>query len=346
MDDFSRNILVLSKKMLAELRGLSTRLLGIQEQIGSIRDLQEAESQQQHEQGRRPQILNAQLQIPEAAQHEKRASDKRHFTVQVVLAVVAFLAFLAAAIYAGINYRMLCEMRETLKTSRQANQATRDSLLYVQRAFIFVTTFDVTRLTSPNTNRLDGSMRFAFAWENGGSTPSRDMTEHISARWFDKPLPKDFAFPDYPDGPPFKMFVGPKATSRSTPIIIAAHDIISIHNHMGHLYLWGWARYNDVFPGTKQHITRFCTEITDVIGDPEGPSVNIQTSNCKENNCYDDECSNQKTYRGGGSGSAESRIPETLRLFLQMCVRSSAGSSIRSTARMGFALTPALRLPE
>jgi hypothetical protein len=33
------------------------------------------------------------------------------------------------------------------------------------------------------------------------------------------------------------------------------------------LYLWGWVRYFDVFPDTKEHITRFCGVVMPV-GDP------------------------------------------------------------------------------
>jgi hypothetical protein len=177
------------------------------------------------------------------------------------------------------------------QAAKDANKITKNSLLYVQRAFIFVTTFDVTRLTDPSTNKLNGSMRFAFSWENGGTTPTRDMITHISERWFAKPLPENFGFPDYPENStPFKMFVGPKATNRSSPIFVPAHDISAIRNHSGHLYFWGWARYRDVFTDTPEHVTRFCTEITDVIGALDGPSVNLQTANCNRGNCYDDEC--------------------------------------------------------
>ena len=137
-------------------------------------------------------------------------------------------------------------------------------------------------------------MKIAFQWENGGSTPTRYMTTHISTRWFAEPIPENFDFADYPKGDPvFKMFVGPKAFSRSAPIVITARDILAIYNHSGHLYLWGWARYHDIFLGSPEHITCFCAEITDVHGDLSGLNgqpVNIQTANCNHGNCYDDEC--------------------------------------------------------
>jgi hypothetical protein len=198
-------------------------------------------------------------------------------------------------IIACIYYGQLCQMKRAVNQAEKANNITRDSLLYIQRAFVFVTKFDVTRLPAPpGSNQLDGSMRFAFQWENGGNTPTKDMSTHISERWFPQSLPADFAFPDYPEGGgPFRMLVGPKADARSAPIFVSAHDILAIHAHKGHLYFWGWARYHDVFPGTEEHITRFCTEITDVIGDLPKGNVNLQTANCPRGNCYDGECKNQ-----------------------------------------------------
>lgn len=292
--DNTTQFILFAKRILRELSALnetvSASLLGVQKQISSIRDQQEATNQQQQQQ---PPVLRAELQIPESVERHKQTYQKKQYRLQKWLTVGTWLAFIAAGVYAGVAAFQLHQMKLAVHETENANQITKDALLYVQRAFVFLTQFDVTRLTAPGTNRLDGSMRFSFHWENGGSTPTRSMTGHISAKWFNKRLPKDFAFPDFPDSTPFKMFVGPKATSRSVPIVIAARDIISVHNHVGHLYLWGWARYNDVFPGTKQHITRFCAEITDVIGDLTGPSVNIQTSNCEENNCWDDECKNQ-----------------------------------------------------
>jgi hypothetical protein len=135
-------------------------------------------------------------------------------------------------------------------------------------------------------------MRVAFMWENGGNTPTKNMITHTSIKWFRDPLPNDFTFPDYPeDTQPFRMFVGPKGTSRTNPIVISAKDMLAIKNHHGHLYFWGWTRYHDTFPKTAEHITRFCSELTDVIGDLLQPgNVNIQTANCERGNCYDDEC--------------------------------------------------------
>jgi hypothetical protein len=215
--------------------------------------------------------------------------------------ILTLIALIVYTIYTAKQWKANKKAADAAKSAADAAQntadITRDSLLYVQRAFIFVNDFDVTRLVAPGTSRLDGSMRFAFHWENGGTTPTLDMQTHISFELLRSDLPEDFTFPDLPKGePPFRMFVGPKATSRSAPLFVPAPDIIAVHDHMGRLYIWGWAKYRDIFPKTGEHITRFCSELTDVTGDLSGVNgtpVNLQTANCPRGNCYDQECKEQ-----------------------------------------------------
>jgi hypothetical protein len=199
MDDFSREILVLSKKMLSELRRLSATLLGVQEQIGSIRDQQKACSQQQKERQQQPPVIQAKLQIPEDVQREKRSSDKRHFAVQVVLAVVTFLTFLAAAIYAGINYHMLCQMKsEVIAANRSADAAKTSSEVAIAELRPWVSAEDIS-ITSPLRfeSPKGGLLTIGYVLRNTGHSPAlhvmwrsklvvlsmtKNVTEEISER--------------------------------------------------------------------------------------------------------------------------------------------------------------------
>jgi hypothetical protein len=80
---------------------------------------------------------------------------------------------------------------------------------------------------------------------------------------------------------------------------ISPQDITDVQSGKKFLYVWGWARYSDVFPNTKQHITRFCWMITPV-GDPfayipgkippEPGGLQFQSRHHDEGNCADDEC--------------------------------------------------------
>ena len=85
----------------------------------------------------------------------------------------------------------------------------------------------------------------------------------------------------------------------AAPLIPAApitpQDIIDAQNGRKFIYLWGWAKYFDVFPRTPEHITRFCWLIL-VAGDPlsfnpaQPNSTTFATANHIEGNCADEEC--------------------------------------------------------
>ena len=119
--DKSAQFTLITKRILRELTLLMETVragfLGVEKQVRSISDQQKTANQHQQQDRNRSPILHAELQIPEAVQGQQRNNDNRQFGVQLALAIVTFLAFVAAAIYAGINYKMLCEMRAANKTA-------------------------------------------------------------------------------------------------------------------------------------------------------------------------------------------------------------------------------------
>jgi hypothetical protein len=176
-------------------------------------------------------------------------------------------------------------------------QTSKDALESVQRAFVFATGLDAIRIEDSGDPTKISSVDFSITWENNGTTPTRNMTSHFS--WFTPPsvVPDNFNYPDLGDQKPTPIALGPKTIGHTTPISVPAADITKIMNHEEILYIWGWAHYQDVFPKTKTHITRFCTEITGFQGNPLLSSPNAVsrpiTQNCPTYNCYDDECKAQ-----------------------------------------------------
>ena len=56
---------------------------------------------------------------------------------------------------------------------------------------------------------------------------------------------------------------------------------------------WGRASYRDIFENTKQHVTKFCRELT-VQGDPTlAETVPMNFNHCPYNNCIDEDCERQ-----------------------------------------------------
>jgi hypothetical protein len=57
-----------------------------------------------------------------------------------------------------------------------------------------------------------------------------------------------------------------------------------------HLYVWGWAEYDDVFEGTPRHRTEFCHKWS-VGGDPRNPTrVSHRYAVHDKYNGADEEC--------------------------------------------------------
>ncbi len=96
--------------------------------------------------------------------------------------------------------------------------------------------------------------------------------------------------------------LGPKATlfgGQSPVVPITPQDIRDVQAGRKFLYLWGWARYSDAFPGSAPHVTRFCWQMA-AIGDPDkydpstaGVGLNALlwfNLHMSEGTCSDDEC--------------------------------------------------------
>ena len=205
MDYVTRQFINLTKKFRREIPKLVESLRNdIKQHIDAAREARNA-----YEQGRNTApVLRAELQVPHPIEVQTSSKDKKTGREWYKL-IVETLTLLAVVAYAIVAIRQWREMIQARHQAQASIQVTKDSLLYVQRAFVAITTFDVTRLTAPGTNKLDGSMRLGFSWQNGGNTPTKDMTTHVSERLFSNPLPNGFDFPDYPNGSiPFAIFVG------------------------------------------------------------------------------------------------------------------------------------------
>jgi hypothetical protein len=280
------------KPLLAELQKIREHLKdlrdAIQEHKTSTANAVKAWQQREQPAPHITTVLNLPQALKDAiAKYRDKGTGWERASVIISGATAFFtlLAFAAAAVYA-------CIASSQLKQMIESNTLNRGALVSVQRAFVFVKDFDVSR-KSDNNGQLTGGLRFAFHWENGGATPTNNMTSLISYKWYLKTPPLDFWHSEY--GRSQGLFVGPKSVTRSVPIDVPYQDIQHVHDRKGHSYFWGWAKYRDTFSGTPEHITRFCYELTEVNGDPlTNPNLNIQTASCERGNCADEECKESK----------------------------------------------------
>ena len=193
---------------------------------------------------------------------------------------------------------LIVVVRLAIKGATGAGSVARDAIIAAERAFVFPLGVTGSWELNPTTRLYD--WRFRPTWRNSGDTPTRQMTMHTECVVRSTPLPAGFDF-NYPTMQTATALVPPDAeipggiAPLAPTLAVSAQDLADAQNDQKFIYLWGWARYLDVFPGTAQHITRFCWLLTP-LGDPlafmpDHPNgVTFRPVHHFEGNCTDDEC--------------------------------------------------------
>jgi hypothetical protein len=133
---------------------------------------------------------------------------------------------------------------------------------------------------------------FRLQWENSGSTVARQFLLHINWDTFLDDIPPNYGFPDRGLKAQHPTFLGPKAKTSTAPFAIDVATIEAVRVHQIRLFVYGWATYHDIFEGTPQHITRFCTELYQIDGDPYAfqKSCTWNWRSYTRHNCVDEDC--------------------------------------------------------
>jgi hypothetical protein len=170
-------------------------------------------------------------------------------------------------------------------------QTSHDTLVTVQRAFVSPY-INYGRTDDPFSNQPI-SMNIGVKWENSGITPTKSLAAYDN--WvIGNQVPN--IYKDMGDSSHNAATVlGPKGSGPifSKPVKLSFAVIEAYWKAGTHLYLWGWAKYRDVFKGTPAHITRYCYDITFApIPNASGTNTGWTTvnSNCPQGNCWDEEC--------------------------------------------------------
>jgi hypothetical protein len=289
-------------KRFRELTGIPERLAeisqSIDQQTGAIREANERAHQQDNAQP--PIQIRAELHTPERIERQRRTNDNRQYCLQILLTIGTWLAFLAAAVYAGIAAYQFGQMKVAAKAAKDAATTASDALTKVQRAFIFAESIRCDIVNIPNGG-ISG-MTCVVNWKNSGNTPTKVLHLHTNIESFRKPLPDNFTFPDlWRKGDPHinkSVVIWPNSPSGSNVGGLTNAELLSWAKGHRYLYVWGWARYRDIFDKTPEHVTKFCSEAL-YDGEVDVPTnlgstlhvVRPRWSTCDHNNCYDEQCS-------------------------------------------------------
>jgi hypothetical protein len=87
---------------------------------------------------------------------------------------------------------------------------------------------------------------------------------------------------------PIPSTIPPKGEIESNHFDISGSDLIDIRDGKKYFYIWGVARYRDVFPATIEHVTKFCVVASGVTGDPK--KAFDSNTNPVEILCADEDC--------------------------------------------------------
>lgn len=186
---------------------------------------------------------------PLQIESSKKEEDRHGYTSAEWWAVYITSALaiitLALAIYTGLLW----------SSTKKLVSDSQTALISTQRAFIFIKLFEL--------NQIENTLKVTVVpvWENSGDTPTKNMISHVNGKWFDSVLDEDFTFPDYEGEEIVRLLIGPKQTMGASPLGFSESDVRKVINGNGHIYVWGWAEYSDIFEKTPRHRTEFCSDV-------------------------------------------------------------------------------------
>jgi hypothetical protein len=201
---------------------------------------------------------------------------------------LAILTF-ALVMFTGLLWASTDSLGKITREAHEANIAT-------QRAIILPGNFLVGRFL--NADGGAAAYEFRIEWINQGNTRANRATFHINWETFleEVGVPTNYPFEDRGELDNFGTYLGPKATTYSAPLVISVAEIHAVQARQLRLIFYGWVRYREVFDTNQERITRFCTELIQVNGDPyspDDPNVRWFFRQFPRYSCIDEECTQQ-----------------------------------------------------
>lgn len=105
------------------------------------------------------------------------------------------------------------------------------------------------------------ALRVWVTWKNSGTTPAAPMTGLIGATWV--PAVDQFVWGQAnPQNVAQPFVLGPGAEIPTGHIDIAPGHAAATLSGGGHQFVWGWAKYRDIFPNSPEHVVEFCFQLS------------------------------------------------------------------------------------
>jgi hypothetical protein len=195
------------------------------------------------------------------------------------------LAFVAVGVVGA--WGNLWFLKATVDTSKLAMIAS-------ERAYVHNSGFRFFSHPDPQGQTF---WRIRPRWSNIGNTPTRDLRLDTHYELRDSELPLDYPFVP---GELVPGTIHPKETVEPIFYNISGTDLLAVMQAKKYLYIWGTARYRDMFPGNKEHVTKFLVVASNITGNPllpysdPGNLFNIEFMHDPRHDCADEDCDRQE----------------------------------------------------
>jgi len=220
-------------------------------------------------------IINTFIRKKISYNQEEQTNNDRHATYERTNNRILAGILIVTTIYAYFAYGQWSVLRESMQITN--------------RACVSFKHISLAKVLDEKGEKVV-AFRFTPQWENSGNTPTQNMTTLVTAKWPETPLPENYEFPDPSDPKPSRIHMGPHTTFGVGFLDVPIEKIIAFQNHSLHLYVYGWAKYQDILK--YPHITRFCWEVNAISGDPKDRNTASMATFAifSWHNCADEEC--------------------------------------------------------
>jgi hypothetical protein len=183
--------------------------------------------------------------------------------------------------------------KEGAKVGRESADTAKLAMVASNRAYVH---FNGCRWISHRQDEDSAVFwRIRPRWVNSGNTPPRNLHFYVHYELLDAPLAPGYSFTQ-DDLPKRRALLPPKGEIESESRDFSGTDLAAVKTGTKFLYVWGTAKYRDIFPSTPEHITKFCVFARSITGDPTMPwnattnIMDIAFATYERHNCADDDC--------------------------------------------------------
>ena len=250
-------------------------------------------------------ISTASPQNPKARIYKRYSKKKRQYTKDKGIFWLTFVMCVLIFVYTVYTRRLVVGSEETsaaqIALMVEANKINHMSFEAVQRAFVT----NIRLALTDTGNNTPGFSRWVIGpvIENSGNTPTinlravartgiRALGDHTPIDDPDNGFAEDEAAPmrQYIHS---RFSVSPHAQTHVVDSGLTKETHADMVKQRWEMIYAGAIRYRDVFPGTIEHVTKYCYSMMAVGVASDGSSVPV-SARCPYWNCTDEQCEDDK----------------------------------------------------